>query len=528
MSDDATRGPFEVDPWLTDVSASRGRMLSGARLSDRARSLAEFHGAPSGRGRSEVLLARFAETQAKIRRSYDYLSREVRAVRDPTPAEEWLLDNAHVVEDQLREVAVDLPRGYLRELPRIGHGALREHPRVYALCVDYLCHTDARVEPDALTLFVEGYQSARALTIGELWAVPIMLRLGLLMIVARVATLSAEDAAHTRARRVAAAIAADPARVAEALRALPLREVTEAFVVDLWHAIRQYDVDPSAVADFVADRAKHFGASVEDLSRRQHLLGSAESPECRIDAIAQAWSELSGAVHGARARMAVDSALDELVMPDEAIMLLLKPAFTGAGVDPGYIASYPPGVRENGGQYTHGVLWIALALCKQGRAEAAWDLLRMLNPVNHGDSPERARKYRVEPYVVAADVYGPGEHLGRGGWTWYTGAAGWMYRITLEGLLGVEVRGERLSLKPCVPRAWEGYAVTLRRGEAEYHIEVENPDHRDTAASSLDVTRDGVPTDATRISLVDDGRRHEVRVRIVAPTTRRPTAPPQA
>ncbi|MFO0645500.1 MAG: glucoamylase family protein [Polyangiales bacterium] len=259
-----------------------------------------------------------------------------------------------------------------------------------------------------------------------------------------------------------------------------------------------------------------------------HVLGSAESPECRIDAIAQAWSELSGAVHGARARMAVDSALDELVMPDEAIMLLLKPAFTGDGVDPGYIASYPPGVRENGGQYTHGVLWIALALCKQGRAEAAWDLLRMLNPVRHGDSPERARKYRVEPYVVAADVYGPGEHLGRGGWTWYTGAAGWMYRITLEGLLGVEVRGERLSLKPCVPRAWEGYAVTLRRGEAEYHIEVENPDHRDTAASSLDVTRDGVPTDATRISLVDDGRRHEVRVRIVAPTTRPPTAPPQA
>lgn len=271
MSRDATRGPFEVDPWLCDVSGFRGQMLSGARLAERAQGLADFHGAPSGRGRSAVLLARFAETQAKIRRAYDYLSREVRAVRDPTPAEEWLLDNAHVVEDQLREVEVDLPRGYLRELPRVAHGALREHPRVYALCVDYLCHTDARVEPGALAVYVEGYQSVRPLTIGELWAVPIMLRLGLLMIVARVATLSAEDAAHTRARRVAAEIAADPARVAEALRALPKREVTEAFVVDLWHAIRQYDVDPSAVADFVAERAKHFGASVEDLSRRQHL-----------------------------------------------------------------------------------------------------------------------------------------------------------------------------------------------------------------------------------------------------------------
>ncbi len=271
MSGDATRAPFEVDPWLYDVSAFRGQTLGGARLAERAVSLAEFHGAPSSRGRSAVLLGRFADTQARIRRSYDYLSREVRAVRDPTPAEEWLLDNAHIVEDQLREVEIDLPRGYLRELPRVSHGALRDHPRVYALCVDQLCHTDARVEPGALTLYVEAYQSVRALTIGELWAVPIMLRLGLLMIVARVATLSAEDAAHTRARRVAAAIAADPARVAEALRALPMREVTEAFVVDLWHAIRQYDVDPSAVADFVAERAKHFGASVEDLSRRQHL-----------------------------------------------------------------------------------------------------------------------------------------------------------------------------------------------------------------------------------------------------------------
>ncbi len=259
-----------------------------------------------------------------------------------------------------------------------------------------------------------------------------------------------------------------------------------------------------------------------------HVLGSVESPECRIDAIAQAWSELSGVVDPARSRAAVDSALEELVMRDEAIMLLLRPPFTGAGVDPGYIAAYPPGVRENGGQYTHGVLWVALALCKQGRAELAWDLLRMLNPVHHGDSPERALKYRVEPYVVAADVYGPGEHLGRGGWTWYTGAAGWMYRITLEALLGVEVRGETLALKPCVPRAWDGYAVTLRRGAAEYHIEVENPDHRASSESSVEATLDGLAVDAARIPLGDDGRRHEVRARLIAPTTRPPTAPPQA
>jgi cyclic beta-1,2-glucan synthetase len=278
VSVDTTRPPphgaptaFEVDAWACEVSSLRGEVLGGARLAERAASLADFHGAPDTDGRSEALLGRFAETQAQIREAYAYLSREVRAVRDPTPAEEWLLDNAHVVEDQLREVEVDLPRGYLRELPRLGHGMMRDHPRVYALCVDYVCHTDARAELETLTRYVDGYQSKRALTIGELWAVPIMLRLGLLMIVARIAKLSAEDAAHTRARRVAARIAADPARAVETLRALPKAEVTETFLVDLWHAVRQFDVDPSAVADFVAERARGFGASVEDLSRQQHL-----------------------------------------------------------------------------------------------------------------------------------------------------------------------------------------------------------------------------------------------------------------
>ena len=272
MSGDTERGAaFEVDPWNGDVGSLRGQLLSGARLAERAEGLADFHGAPAGRGRPAVLLGRFTETKARIREAYGYLSREVRAVRDPTPAEEWLLDNAHIVEDQLREVAVDLPRGYLRELPCLDHGALRGNPRVYALCVDYLCHTDARVELETLTRYVEGYQSRRGLTIGELWAVPIMLRLGLLMIVARIARLSAEDAARTRARSVAASIAADPERVAEALRDLPPADVTEAFLVDLWHAIRQHDVDPSAVVEFVVERAKGFGASVEDLSRQQHL-----------------------------------------------------------------------------------------------------------------------------------------------------------------------------------------------------------------------------------------------------------------
>ncbi len=245
-------------------------------------------------------------------------------------------------------------------------------------------------------------------------------------------------------------------------------------------------------------------------------LGSAESAECRIDAIAQAWAELSGVADPARARTAIDSALSELVMRDEEVVLLLAPPFTGATVDPGYIASYPPGVRENGGQYTHGAIWLALALCQQGRGDEAYELLSMLNPVHHGGTASRAAHYRVEPYVIAADIYGPGEHLGRGGWTWYTGAAGWMYRTVLEALLGVQVRGDSLGLKPCAPTRWDGFSVTLRRGAGEYRIEVSNPSHLATRESALEATLDGRPVDAARIPLLDDGARHVVSALVVS------------
>lgn len=227
-------------------------------------------------------------------------------------------------------------------------------------------------------------------------------------------------------------------------------------------------------------------------------LGSARNRECRIDAISQAWAELAG-LDGARCRMAMDAAWDRLVDGERGLIRLLTPPFDGRGADPGYIRAYPPGVRENGGQYTHGALWLLLALIRMGDAERAHRALQMLAPYNHADSPEKARRYRVEPYVMAADVYDRPGQEGRGGWTWYTGAAGWMYTCILE-LLGYERRGDRVRLNALLGD-WPRAAVTMPFGSSTYRLACEK-----TAARA---TLDGVETDGEWITMVDDGRTHE-------------------
>jgi cyclic beta-1,2-glucan synthetase len=246
-------------------------------------------------------------------------------------------------------------------------------------------------------------------------------------------------------------------------------------------------------------------------------LGSAHSDECQIDAIAQAWAVISGAAAPARAAQAMQSLEDRLVDRRGGLIRLLTPPFDRGAHDPGYIKGYVPGIRENGGQYTHGAMWAVQAFAMLGRRDRAAALLAMLSPVTHGADPERRAVYQVEPYVVVADIYGVEPHLGRGGWTWYTGSAGWMYRIAVEHLLGIRFEaGETLVVDPRIPDDWPGFEVRLRLhgGATLYTIAVANPQQR--AAAVTAITLDGVPgrvrAGAGRVALLRDGAQHVVAV----------------
>ncbi len=235
-------------------------------------------------------------------------------------------------------------------------------------------------------------------------------------------------------------------------------------------------------------------------------LGSARSDECRIDSIAQSWAVLSGVGDRERANAAISKALDLLVDGEAGIARLFTPPFEHSEREPGYIKSYPPGVRENGGQYTHAATWLIAALAELGRADDAWRLFSMVNPVNHALTEDAAGHYRVEPYVVAADVYGDGDKTGRGGWTWYTGSAGWLYRVAVENILGIRREGDRLHLKPALPAAWPGFSARLRIGEATYGISI----RRGLSAS---ITVDGKAAGGDFVPLHNDGE-HEVEVTV--------------
>ncbi|MEX0856465.1 MAG: glucoamylase family protein [Gemmatimonadota bacterium] len=228
-------------------------------------------------------------------------------------------------------------------------------------------------------------------------------------------------------------------------------------------------------------------------------LGSRDSREARIDSIAQSWGVLSEAADPTRARIALESAWRELVKERDGIVLLLAPPFAGEGPNPGYIAAYPPGVRENGGQYTHAAAWLLRAFARVGDGERAGALLRLLLPTRHAEGREGTERYRVEPYVIAADVYGVEPHLGRGGWTWYTGSAGWLWRVTLEDVLGVRRDGAALRVDPCIPSGWDGFDVDIWVDDTLVEIRVRNP-----ARVSQGVKRcllDGVEVDHRAIPL---------------------------
>ncbi|HEX5010184.1 MAG TPA: carbohydrate-binding protein, partial [Planctomycetota bacterium] len=239
-------------------------------------------------------------------------------------------------------------------------------------------------------------------------------------------------------------------------------------------------------------------------------LGSAQLTECRIDSIAQSWAVLSGAAPAARAERAMDAVRMQLVRRDANVILLLAPPFDQSALDPGYIRGYVPGVRENGGQYTHAALWAVMATARLGNGDEAVELFHMLNPINHARTAAGIERYQAEPYVVAADVYAHPAHIGRGGWTWYTGSAGWMHRVGLESILGLRRRGRSFALDPCVPAAWPAFRLALRFGRTQYQISVSNPARRNHGVSLA--VLDGEPVDPGAVPLVDDGRVHHLQV----------------
>jgi cyclic beta-1,2-glucan synthetase len=245
-------------------------------------------------------------------------------------------------------------------------------------------------------------------------------------------------------------------------------------------------------------------------------LGSIHNEECRIDAIAQSWAVISEAAPKDKALRAMQSFDRELVDRNLCVANLLTPPFNHTDPSPGYIQGYPPGVRENGGQYTHGVIWSVIAWCQLGDGNKAFELFHMLNPLTHAQTPSEVRRYAGEPYVMAADVYTEDQHKGRAGWTWYTGAAGWMYQAGMEWILGLRRRGERLYICPCIPHEWPEFSVNYRFMSSIYKIIIKNPMRKSSGATTL--TIDGQETDLEEqpveggpyVVLHDDGQVHHV------------------
>jgi cyclic beta-1,2-glucan synthetase len=274
-------------------------------------------------------------------------------------------------------------------------------------------------------------------------------------------------------------------------------------------------------ADKYREQARRLSQALEDNAwdgqwyRRAYFddgtpLGSAQNDECKIDSLPQSWSLIAGGNDPERAAQAMDAVEQWLVREADQEILLFTPPFHSGPLQPGYIKGYLPGIRENGGQYTHAALWVVQATALLGKGTRAMELLDLLNPINHGSSRQLAQLYRVEPYVLAGDVYGAPPHTGRGGWTWYTGSASWFYRVALETLLGFERRGDHVRISPCLPAAWRQCELTYRHGASTYHFVIDNPDGAEHGCRRLE--ENGVLLESKCIRLVDDGKVHEVRV----------------
>jgi cyclic beta-1,2-glucan synthetase len=282
--------------------------------------------------------------------------------------------------------------------------------------------------------------------------------------------------------------------------------------------------DPARAARYAAEAAR-VAAMLEqswdgEWYRRGYYddgtpLGSAQNDECKIDSISQSWAVLSGAAPSNRAERAMDAVRTQLVRRGTGVVLVLSPPFDQSAQDPGYIKGYPPGVRENGGQYTHAAVWTVMAVARLGNGDEAVELFHLLNPINHTRSAADVERYKAEPYALAGDVYAHPDHSGRGGWTWYTGSAGWLYRAGLESILGLRRHGSSFEVDPCIPTSWPGYSIVWRFGRTVYEISVSNPERRCRGIAGAEL--DGTSVDPDAIPLVDDGGVHEVRLVVGVP-----------
>jgi cellobiose phosphorylase len=302
----------------------------------------------------------------------------------------------------------------------------------------------------------------------------------------------------------------------------------------VWLAFFLYDVltqfaqlararNDLAFADRCLTQARQLQANIElhawdgEWYRRAYFdsgepLGSATNPECQIDSLPQSWAVISGAGEPQRSRQAMTAVDQRLIRRKDELMQLFDPPFDKSSLNPGYIKGYIPGVRENGGQYTHGAIWTVMAFALMGENDRAWELFALLNPVHHGGTPQQMATYKVEPYVVAADVYAVAPHIGRGGWTWYTGSAGWMYRLLIETLLGVNLEGDQLRLAPRLPKSWTTYKIHYRYRQTVYHITISRL--ATGAAEANQLLLDGEELSVKTVPLVDDRREHFVELKV--------------
>jgi cyclic beta-1,2-glucan synthetase len=270
-------------------------------------------------------------------------------------------------------------------------------------------------------------------------------------------------------------------------------------------------------------RAKELGVAAETSAwdgrwyRRAYFdngapLGSEQNDECRIDSIAQTWAILCGRADDQRSQSAMDAVEEFLVDREGKLILLFSPPFDAGTLDPGYVKGYLPGIRENGGQYTHAAAWVIRAMAELGYGGRAFELLNLINPIKHTDNLPGAERYKVEPYVIAGDAYSRAPHIGRGGWTWYTGSASWIYQTIIESILGFKRRGNDLSIEPHLPPDWRSCEIRYQFGSTAYRITVGNPDGLETNFTNLWL--DGQLQTDPIIRLVDDGLAHEIRVEV--------------
>ncbi len=241
-----------------------------------------------------------------------------------------------------------------------------------------------------------------------------------------------------------------------------------------------------------------------------NILGSIQNEECKIDNIAQTWSVISGAGDNDKKYISMESLENYLVDKQNGIIKLLDPAFEKSSLEPGYIKAYLPGVRENGGQYTHAAVWTIIAEAILGFGDKATEYFRMINPIEHSRTKEAAARYKVEPYVVAADVYGVGNLAGRGGWTWYTGSSSWLYKAGIEYILGLKIENDMLSVRPAISSAWKEYTIRYEYKTSVYHIKVKNPNGKSTGVERF--IADGEEIPQKQIKLIDNGKIHEIEV----------------